>query len=164
MPSSQELDGQEFTDPQDGLNAYRAALVALEREILAVLERIPGAIRVREGGGMENLAASLAVTVAAMRAPTALLDRFGAEVAQWAEATFPGQTAKSKADHLVDEARELADAPDDGEEMADVLLLLLHIAHMQGVNLMLEARKKLEINKRRQWGPADTRGVHKHVS
>lgn len=35
----------------------------LEREVRAVLETIPGAVRVCEGGGPENLAASLAVSV-----------------------------------------------------------------------------------------------------
>lgn len=84
-------------------------------------------------------------------------------VVEWAGKTFPGQTAKSKADHLLDEARELADAPADGEEMADVFLLLLHIAHMGGVDLMEEARKKLAKNQARQWSAPDDRGVYHHV-
>jgi hypothetical protein len=37
---------------------------SLEKEVIAVIETIPNAVRVREGGGPENLAASLAVSVA----------------------------------------------------------------------------------------------------
>lgn len=42
-------------------------LKKLEDEVRAVLDSTPGAVRVHEGGGPENLAASLAVTVAALK-------------------------------------------------------------------------------------------------
>lgn len=42
-------------------------LIELEKEIVACLEKEPLAVRVREGNGPEELAASLAVTMAAMR-------------------------------------------------------------------------------------------------
>ena len=38
-------------------------LISLKREVTAFLERTPGAVRVCEGGGPENLAASFAVTL-----------------------------------------------------------------------------------------------------
>lgn len=48
-------------------------------------------------------------------------------------------------------------------EAADVFLLLLHFSHRSGFSLMDEARRKLEINKRRQWGEPDAEGVVEHV-
>ncbi len=44
-----------------------AQLEQLNKEIVCVLDLCPGAVRVREGGGPENIAASLAVTVAGLR-------------------------------------------------------------------------------------------------
>lgn len=41
--------------------AAQPAPTSLEREVQAILDRHPGAVRVREGGGPENLAASLAL-------------------------------------------------------------------------------------------------------
>jgi len=45
----------------------------LRREVKAVIDSIPGAVRVREGGGSEDLAASLAVSVAKIRDEVACL-------------------------------------------------------------------------------------------
>jgi hypothetical protein len=61
-------------DPRGKLGAeywevWEGATSSWEKEVGAILDNIPGAIRVREGGGMENLAASLAVTVAKLVRP-----------------------------------------------------------------------------------------------
>lgn len=85
------------------------------------------------------------------------------DTSAWAESTFPGQSTAAKAEHLVREAQELLKTPWDSEEMADVLLLLLHIANRAGVNLLEAARRKLEVNKKRKWGPPDDSGVYHHV-
>lgn len=86
-----------------------------------------------------------------------------AEALRWTSAHFPNQTVLGKIEHLRSEVNELHDAPEDGEEMADCLLLLLDIASHQGVDLMDEAWKKLEKNKLRQWGKPDELGVIRHV-
>lgn len=91
------------------------------------------------------------------------LKTFAAEVTEWASRTFPGQTPASKAEHLLDEAGELKDDPSNGEEMADVLILLLNLAEMHGLDLLEEARKKMAINRTRTWGPPDERGVCNHI-
>jgi phage terminase large subunit GpA-like protein len=47
--------------------AVERELKALKQELEAILDRVPEAVRVREGGGQENLAASLAMTVFKLR-------------------------------------------------------------------------------------------------
>lgn len=89
---------------------------------------------------------------------------FQKEVTAWASATFPGQTPKSKADHLLDEAGELNDDPSDGEEMADILILLLNLAEMHRLDLFAEAEKKMKKNRARTWGKPDARGVVRHTA
>ncbi len=85
------------------------------------------------------------------------------EISEWAQRTFPHQNALSKMAHLQDEVQELSQKPHDGEEMADCTILLFNLAHMHGHDLMSEVRRKLSINKARQWGKPDARGVVKHV-
>lgn len=119
-------------------------------------------------------------------------DYFQGEVGRWAAATFPDSTPMSKARHLLREAGEvgelsaildlLAAAPPEvrqsaaamveaieeelrpqlAEECADVLLILLHIAHSQGFSLLAEARRKFTENQLRKWGKADAQGVAEH--
>lgn len=89
---------------------------------------------------------------------------FQAEVHEWSQATFPHQTPESKYAHLKREIAELGDNLADGEEMADCFLLLAGLAHMNGVDLMAAARRKLEINKTRQWGKPDSEGVSSHLT
>jgi hypothetical protein len=134
----------------------------LETELTAIMR----SLFTEEQLGNPNRHCDPCATIRALKVYAKLdgISTISKDVAEWAEKTFPNQTPKSKAEHLVDEAKELAEKPGDMEEMADVFLLLVHIAYMQGVNLLEAARKKLEINRKRQWGPADERGVHKHVS
>ena len=91
------------------------------------------------------------------------LRTFQREVHQWAGRTFKTQSVPSKLDHLEDEVRELKENPTDPMEMADILLLLLGIAEMQGVDLWEAAQQKHAINQTRTWGAPDERGVSKHV-
>jgi NTP pyrophosphatase (non-canonical NTP hydrolase) len=65
--------------------------------------------------------------------------------------------------HLRKEVDELAEDTSDGEEMADCFILLLTLAEMAGVDLMAEAQRKMEINRKRKWGPPDADGVCFHV-
>jgi NTP pyrophosphatase (non-canonical NTP hydrolase) len=81
----------------------------------------------------------------------------------WANGNFPQATTRSKAEHLRREVAELVETPSDGEEMADVLLLLLHLADGEGIDVITEAAKKLAKNKRRVWGKPDASGVVEHV-
>lgn len=85
------------------------------------------------------------------------------EAVMWANGNFPQATTASKATHLWREAGELLSNPADGEEMADVLLLLLHLADGEGIDVVAEAERKLAKNKTRTWGKPDAAGVVEHI-
>lgn len=83
-------------------------------------------------------------------------------VGKWARKTFPKATKESWVKHLEKEVKELQD-DHTPEEAADCLILLLGYAHINNFDLMEEAQKKMEINKRRKWGKPDSDGVVEHV-
>ena len=85
------------------------------------------------------------------------------DIVEWQNQVFTQATSQSRVEHLYREARELKENPSDAAEMADVLFLLVGLAAGEGVNLLEAGRKKLEINKRRQWGQPDAQGVVEHV-
>lgn len=85
------------------------------------------------------------------------------EGAQWSEETFGHATPSSIAKHLLKEAQELVDNPTDGEEMADIMLLLGHLFAVTDKDPVYEVRRKLEICRQRKWGPPDADGVVEHI-
>jgi len=89
--------------------------------------------------------------------------QFQREVSEWAKATFPNQTPSSKLAHMREEFAELVADPTDGEEMADIFILLLNLADMHGFDLMEQARAKMAKNRARKWGKPDERGVCHHI-
>lgn len=89
--------------------------------------------------------------------------QFQTEVGKWADRQFPQSTLQSIVAHLTDEVEELNQAPADKLEMADILLLLMHLAHKQDIDLLVAAKEKFEIVKKRRWGIPDHRGVVKHI-
>jgi predicted house-cleaning noncanonical NTP pyrophosphatase (MazG superfamily) len=91
------------------------------------------------------------------------LERVWAHSVPWQEETFPQATTKSIAAHLLREAQELMQNPDDSEELADILLLVGHLAHKLGINPAMETMYKLKKNMARKWGSPDTEGVVEHV-
>jgi NTP pyrophosphatase (non-canonical NTP hydrolase) len=105
---------------------------------------------------------------------------FQREVGEWGNITFTEATTASMCAHLKREVIELDDAArrlrtfapgydpvqrrkDLAEEAADCLMLLLHIAHRNSIDLEEAARQKFEVNKRRQWGKPDADGVCEHI-
>jgi NTP pyrophosphatase (non-canonical NTP hydrolase) len=96
------------------------------------------------------------------------------DISTWSDATFGcGQRNPAIAYHLKKEVDELIEALENvssveelGMEFADCLMLLLDSASHAGISvdeLMIYARKKLEINKTRIWGKPDENGVIEHV-
>lgn len=77
------------------------------------------------------------------------LDQFADEVVAWADATFSQSTDNDRTEHLIEEAEELQDAPDDAHEAADVFLILLNHTRRKGIDLLAVAREKFEIVKAR---------------
>jgi NTP pyrophosphatase (non-canonical NTP hydrolase) len=96
---------------------------------------------------------------------------------RWAQDTFTKATPVSIATHLLREAQEVrqaaevyAQAPDLsvnrlalGDELADALHLILHLATFAKINLEGEFEKKFAENKRRTWKAPDHEGVVEHV-
>lgn len=103
--------------------------------------------------------------IAALAHPlvTRSLDDVLAEVAEWARTTFPSSTNEAKWIHLRKEVRELRRDLSDGEEMADVVMIVSHLAAHQGIDLKAEIVRKLAINRHREWGAPDKNGVVEHV-
>lgn len=81
----------------------------------------------------------------------------------WANETFPEATAASCVAHLRSEMEELAEAPEDPEELADAAMLIWHAAHHAGVDLTAAVRAKLVKNQGREWGPTNAEGFREHV-
>jgi hypothetical protein len=121
------------------------------------------------------------------------LDRFQADFGAWADETFTQSTLRSRSRHLLREAVELVcatHAGDDldalgeqlaadlareivkcraqgagaiGPESADILLLLLHLAHGGGFSLLGEAHAKFAEVRGRRWSAPDAAGVVEHL-
>lgn len=89
-----------------------------------------------------------------------------AEELDWQDSTFPLSTSQSRAIHLAREAEELKSDPENPYEMADVLLLLSHLARGKGgpnVSLSQAVIEKQKINRNRKWKKPDSQGVVEHV-
>jgi hypothetical protein len=85
------------------------------------------------------------------------------KVADWGDRQFPGSTWEGKGKHLVKEAREALESPGNGEELADVLMILCHMIRQAGVDIYAEVERKLAICEQRQWQAPDADGVVEHV-
>ncbi len=86
-----------------------------------------------------------------------------ARIGDWAEATFGATGDGSRLTHIARELDELRAHPDDGEEMADIVILLCHQAKRHGVDLFAAIARKHSINQQRTWLPPDAEGVIEHV-
>lgn len=95
------------------------------------------------------------------------MDDLQCKIGEWGERTFPEATADTIMAHLQEEVAELGDAvyrrasDETEEEAADVLLLLLHLAHRFGFSLFDAACVKMARNENRTWAPAED-GYWKH--
>ena len=93
------------------------------------------------------------------------------EITDWQKITFPGATPNSKVAHLVSEVIELDEAlarndADKRLEFADCFLLLFGAAAADGMSyydVCNAISEKFEINKKRNWGLPDEKGVVNHI-
>jgi hypothetical protein len=93
------------------------------------------------------------------------LDAVLREAVRWANEMFgagPGREA-AKAKHLLKEAHELIADPTNPAEMADILILLGHLADSAGVDLAAAVRQKLAELRTREWSEPDADGVVEHL-
>lgn len=90
-------------------------------------------------------------------------DLFQDEISKWADPLFGSdKNLNGPLRHLERELVEFEKTP-NGEELADCILILVHVAHRIGVSAFDECRKKFEIVKTRQWAPPDAQGVIEHI-
>jgi NTP pyrophosphatase (non-canonical NTP hydrolase) len=83
---------------------------------------------------------------------------------EWANSAFPNRSAGSAFLKMFEELGELVKKPRSAEEYADVLIMLLDLAHMHGLDYEALYRAliaKLEINYQRTWLQTGT-GVFQH--
>jgi len=86
----------------------------------------------------------------------------------WSQLTFGNDLVhgpEGPSRHLQREAAELAQAPYDGIECADCLLVVLDINRRAGrtlQQLFSIALEKLAVNESREWEPMDKDGVSEH--
>ncbi len=98
------------------------------------------------------------------------------ECGTWADKTFPKATPETIMAHMQEEVDELTAAVDEhtdigeetkamiAEEMADVQLLLFHLAHKLNVDLPAATFEKFETNKKRKWSTKPEKEGHfKHI-
>ena len=82
----------------------------------------------------------------------------------WSRETFgAGQRASGVYAHLVREMKELGDDLNDGEELADCMILLFELAGFAEINLLDEVEKKHKINQGRKWGDIEPDGSILHI-
>lgn len=88
-------------------------------------------------------------------------------VVDWADRILGNRDPRKTAMKLTAESVEVQEAiaylEDDcaGSELADVLILLLDLAHLKGIDLAAEFERKMKVNNERHWkaGP----GCFQHV-
>ena len=88
---------------------------------------------------------------------------FQKKLGEWQRSTFPASTHESKFKHLLKEIKELEENMADGTEMADIIMLVVGMADIQGIDISSKLQEKFEINKQRKWGTPDEFGVVHHV-
>lgn len=82
---------------------------------------------------------------------------------RWSRERFPSRRVEPTREHLHRELRELADAPADRLEVADVLMLAFALADVEGIDPAAAILDKLEVVQARTWGEPDAHGVVEHV-
>ena len=93
-------------------------------------------------------------------------DALQRDITKWGEATFDNPTLASRVAHMHKELDEVAASPGDPFEWADVLILLMHGALMEGhtmSSLYHACQAKFAIIQKREWGEPDHQGVVEHV-
>jgi len=87
------------------------------------------------------------------------------DVVQWLNRVHPERTKAAIWGKLEEELNEASEKPDDITEWADIMIVLFDLAMMHGHyfdDILMEARKKLEINKNRTW-KINSDGIMSHV-
>lgn len=92
------------------------------------------------------------------------IDDWQDNVGAWGEKTFPDATEETIIAHLRDEVNNELHPGCSDEELADVALLLLNLAHKRGTRLVDAMRLKNNINQKRTWSTVkNEKGFYGHI-
>lgn len=95
-------------------------------------------------------------------------------VGEWAESVFTEAEASSIIAHLKSEVKELSESElwldfdrrktEMANELADIQMLIMHLAHREGIDLGLATLAKLTVNRARKWNPVkNDEGFWEHI-
>lgn len=85
-------------------------------------------------------------------------------IAKWADSVFPNRTPFGAAAKLVmEEIPEWLQNPKDPLEYADLVILILDIASLNGVDVKQAVLDKMSINERRRWEINPDTGLMRHL-
>jgi hypothetical protein len=86
------------------------------------------------------------------------------EIATWADSLIPNRTAHQALTKLaLEEIPEFLLEPDSPGEYADLVILILDIAHLQGIDVKAAVLEKMNINKNREWEVDPKTGIMSHL-
>lgn len=93
------------------------------------------------------------------------IEEMQADIAQWADTIKPDRTAhQSLSKLMLEEIPEfIASKMEDPLEYADLVIMILDIAHLQGIDVGRAVIQKMAINRQRSWRVDKTTGFLKHV-
>lgn len=88
------------------------------------------------------------------------------EIAEWADKVFPARTPHGSLSKLVlEEIPEfITSKMKDPHEYADLVIMILDIAHLQGIDVEQAVHEKMAINRGRNWKMDPGTGFMSHVS
>lgn len=84
----------------------------------------------------------------------------------WLLVQYPNRTQQDVLIKFLEEVAELFKNPNDPLEQADLLILLLDLAHfsgMTGEQLLMHGHSKMAINRSREWTIDPKTGIMSHV-
>lgn len=88
-----------------------------------------------------------------------------AEIKEWADSVFPDRTAYGALCKLMlEEIPEFALAVNDPGEYADIVILVLDIATLNGIDVESAVRDKMRKNRARTWAIDGATGMMKHTN
>lgn len=87
------------------------------------------------------------------------------EIAEWADGLIPDRTVHTALSKLMlEELPELiSSGASDELEFADVVILVLDMAHLQGIDIEKAVKTKMDINRKRTWKVDEITGLMSHV-
>jgi NTP pyrophosphatase (non-canonical NTP hydrolase) len=107
----------------------------------------------------------------AVRAVNAYKKRGGADIRQlqdritkWADDNFPNRTTADILLKLYEEVGEYARNPRASLEMGDIMILLLDVAHQNGIDVHKAVEEKMDINEKRDWTVDPNTRIMRHVN